>query len=367
MIEVTEQDVSEKVSIFSGMEDMGHEQVVVCNDAETGLKAIIAIHNTVLGPSMGGTRMWAYSSDQEAWTDALRLSRGMTLKNSIAGLNLGGGKAVIIGDAARLKNEALMRKFGRFVNSLGGKYWTAEDVNMSTLDMEYIRMETPYVTGMPESRGGGGDPSPVTAYGVYMGMKAAAKRAFGSDKIEGKKVMVQGVGNVGTYLVDYLKKENAKIYISDISDKKLDQVAKKYGATVVPMDEVYNVDCDIYAPCALGATLNDGNIQALKCGVVAGGANNQLLDEKKNGRMLVERGVVYAPDFLINGGGITNCYFEYTGEYNRALVMAQTERIYDTTLQVLDHANKNESTPQQSAIDIALERIDKIGKIKISL
>lgn len=367
MIEVTEQEVSEKVSIFSGMEDMGHEQVVVCNDKETGLKAIIAIHNTVLGPSMGGTRMWAYSSDQEAWTDALRLSRGMTLKNSIAGLNLGGGKAVIIGEASKLKNEALMRKFGRFVNSLGGKYWTAEDVNMSTMDMEYIRMETPYVTGMPESRGGGGDPSPVTAYGVYMGMKAAAKRAFGSDKIEGKKVMVQGVGNVGNYLVDYLKKENAKVYISDISDKKLDQVAKKYGATVVPMEEVYNVDCDIYAPCALGATLNDDNIDALKCGVVAGGANNQLLDEKRHGRMLVDRGIVYAPDFLINGGGITNCYFEYTGEYNRALVMAQTERIYDTTLKVLDHAGKNKSTPQQSAIDMALERIEKIGKIKISL
>jgi len=367
MIEVTVPEIKDKKSVFSEIEKMGHEQVVICNDNETGLKAIIAIHNTVLGPAMGGTRMWSYATDEEAWTDALRLSRGMTLKNSIAGLNLGGGKAVIIGDAAKLKNEALMRRFGKFVNSLGGKYWTAEDVNMSTRDMEYIRMETPYVTGMPETRGGGGDPSPVTAYGVYMGIKAASKKAFGSESLEGKSVMVQGVGNVGTYLVDYLKGENAKIFVSDFSENKLKYVSEKYGATVVPMDEVYNLSCDIYAPCALGATLNDQNIALLKCGVIAGGANNQLLDEQRHGEMLVERGIVYAPDFLINGGGITNCYFEYTGEYNRSLVMAQTERIYDTTLKVLEHAGKNNSTPQQSAIDIALERIEKIGKIKVSL
>jgi leucine dehydrogenase len=367
MIEVTEQKVDSPISVFSEMETMGHEQVVVCNDTDTGLKAIIAIHNTVLGPSMGGTRMWAYSSDQEAWTDALRLSRGMTLKNSIAGLNLGGGKAVIIGEASKLKNEALMRRFGKFVNSLGGKYWTAEDVNMSTRDMEYVRMETPYVTGMPESRGGGGDPSPVTAYGVYMGMKAAAKKAFGSESLEGKKIIVQGAGNVGTYLIDYLTREKATVLVSDMSDKKLAHVANTYGAKLLPLNEVYNTPCDIYAPCALGGTLNDENIASLQCAVVAGGANNQLLDEQKHGKQLIDKGIVYAPDFLINGGGITNCYFEYIGEYNRKAVMAQTEKIYDTTLQVLDYAAQHQSTPQQAAIDIALERIEKIGKIKTSL
>jgi len=363
MIETLNQSRHTTLSIFSEIEEMGHEQVLTCYDKETGLKAIIAVHNTVLGPSMGGTRMWNYATDQEAWTDALRLSRGMTLKNSIAGLNLGGGKAVIIGDAAKLKNETLMRKFGEFVNSLGGKYWTAEDVNMTTQDMEYVKMETPYVTGVSESKGGGGDPSPVTAFGVYMGMKAASKRAFGSDSIEGKSVLVQGVGHVGSYLIDYLRKEKAKVYVSDISDSKLKEVAQTHEVTIVPMDQVYSIDCDIYSPCALGATLNDDTVQAIKCGVIAGGANNQLLDEKRHGEILVERGIVYAPDFLINGGGITNCYFEYIGNYNRANVMAQTEKIYETTLEVLDRAEKNNSTPQQSAIDIALERIEKAKKL----
>lgn len=363
MIEILNQNRHTELSIFSEIEDMGHEQVLTCYDKETGLKAIIAVHNTVLGPSMGGTRMWDYATDQEAWTDALRLSRGMTLKNSIAGLNLGGGKAVIIGDAAKLKNERLMRKFGEFVNSLGGKYWTAEDVNMTTQDMEYIKMETPYVTGMPESKGGGGDPSPVTAFGVYTGMKAASKIAFGSDSLVDKSVLVQGVGHVGSYLIDYLRKEKAKVFVSDISDLKLKEVSKTHEVTIVPMDEVYNIDCDIYAPCALGATLNDDTVHSIKCGVIAGGANNQLLDEKRHSEMLVQRGIVYAPDFLINGGGITNCYFEYTGNYNRAHVMAQTEKIYETTLEVLDRAEKNNSTPQQSAIDIALERIEKVKYI----
>ncbi|MDP4680709.1 MAG: leucine dehydrogenase [Cyclobacteriaceae bacterium] len=338
---------------------MGHEQVMTCYDESTGLKAIIAVHNTVLGPSMGGTRMWNYTTDELAWTDALRLSRGMTLKNSIAGLNLGGGKAVIIGDVAKLKNKALMRKFGEFVNSLGGKYWTAEDVNMTTQDMEYIKMETPYVTGMPESKGGGGDPSPITAFGVYMGMKAALKRAVGSDSLEGRSVLVQGVGHVGSYLIDYLRKENANVLVSDIFESKLKTISEKHNVTIVSELDVYHTACDVYSPCALGATLDDQTIKSLNCSVVAGGANNQLLDEKRHGKMLVERGIIYAPDFLINGGGITNCYFEYTGNYNRANVMAQTEKIYETTLKVLDHAEKNNSTPQQSAIEIALDRIKK--------
>ena len=367
MIEVTNPSLESELSIFSGIEELNHEQVVFCHDKELGLKAIIAIHNTVLGPSMGGTRMWQYKNDQEALTDALRLSRGMTLKNSIAGLNIGGGKAVIIGDAGKLKNEAFMRRFGKFVDSLGGKYWTAEDVNMSTRDMEYIHMETPFVTGLPEFMGGSGDPSPVTAYGVYMGMKAGAKKAFGSENLAGKKVMVQGAGHVGTFLMENLAKENAKIYVSDFSEEKLKYVVDNYGATVIPMGDVYGVDADIYAPCALGATLNDDTIPQLKCAVVAGGANNQLLNEEKHGRMLIEKGIVYGPDFLINGGGITNVYYEFLGNYNREQVMIQTERIYNTTIEVIDHAAKSDMTPQAAAIEIANRRIAAIGKNKLPL
>lgn len=367
MIEVTDPTMASETSIFSGIEAMDHEQVVFCHDKATGLKAIIAIHNTILGPSMGGTRMWSYASDQDALTDALRLSRGMTFKSAIAGLNIGGGKAVIIGDASKLKNEALMRRFGKFVDSLGGKYWTAEDVNMSTRDMEYVHMETPYVTGLPIAMGGSGDPSPVTAYGVYVGMKAAAKRAFGSESLTGKKVLVQGVGHVGTFLVENLAKENADIYITDISEDKLKNVSDQYKATVVPMGSEYDLDMDIYAPCALGGTLNDESISKLKCKVVAGGANNQLLNEEKHGNMLIDKSIIYAPDFLINGGGIANVYHEYLGNYNRESVMASTERIFDTTLKVLDHADKSGLTPQQSAMDIAKSRIESIGKIKLTL
>lgn len=269
-----ESPVSE--SIFDKVGSMGHEQVVFCNDEATGLKAIIGIHNTVLGPALGGTRMWNYSSEQEAITDVLRLSRGMTYKAAISGLNLGGGKAVIIGDAGKIKNEAFMRRFGRFVDSLGGRYITAEDVNMKTKDMEYVHMETNHVTGIPEAMGGSGDPSPVTAYGVYMGVKASANKVYGSDSLKDKKVAVQGVGQVGMYLTEHLVKEGAKVYITDINEAKLTQVAKNTGAEVVGMNDIYDLDVDIYSPCALGATVDDTTIPRLKAKIIAGGANNQL-------------------------------------------------------------------------------------------
>ncbi|MEM9329082.1 MAG: Glu/Leu/Phe/Val dehydrogenase [Bacteroidota bacterium] len=343
-----------------------HEQVVFCNDPATGLKAIIALHNTVLGPGMGGTRMWHYASEQEAITDVLRLARGMTFKNAIAGLNLGGGKAVIVGDVRKLKDEAFMRRFGRFVDSLGGRYWTAEDMNMTTRDMEYIRMETPYVAGLPESMGGSGDPSPVTAFGVYVGMKAAAKAAYGSDSLEGKRVIVQGTGSVGSHLVDYLAKEGAKVGISDIFEEKLARVTKKHKVEVVDPDDIYDSDMDIYAPCAMGATLNDQSVEALKCAIVAGGANNQLDDEEIHGKRLKEQGILYAPDFLINSGGITNVYYEQQGNYNRERVMAQTERIYDVCLDVIEYAEKRQVTTHQAAKDLAIQRIEKIGKVKLA-
>ncbi len=349
--------------MFDSISGSRHEQVVFCNDPETGLKAIIAIHNTVLGPALGGTRMWMYRNESEALNDVLRLSRGMTYKAAISGLNLGGGKAVIIGDSKKDKNEALFRKFGRFVNSLGGKYITAEDVGTSTKDMEYVAMETKSVTGLPESMGGGGDPSPVTAYGVYMGMKASAKFAWGTDELKGKKVLVQGVGHVGENLVKSLVKEGAKVFVSDLNEEHLKRASAEYGCQVVAADAIYDLDIDIYAPCALGATLNTENINRLKCSVIAGAANNQLAEEAIHGPMLVEKGIVYAPDFLINAGGLINVYSELIS-YNRQRALTQTEHIYDVTLDILNKAREERTYPQLAAMQLADKRIDDMRKVK---
>ncbi|AIZ62790.1 leucine dehydrogenase [Hymenobacter sp. DG25B] len=350
-------------SIFGQIAEHEHEQVVFCHDKDTGLRAIIGIHNTVLGPALGGTRMWHYASDAEALNDVLRLSRGMTYKAAISGLNLGGGKAVIIGDAKTLKNEALLRKFGRFVQNLNGKYITAEDVNMTTKDMEYIRMETKHVAGLPESMGGSGDPSPVTAYGTYMGMKAAAKKAFGSDSLAGKRIAVQGVGHVGTYLLEHLSKEGAKLILTDYYEDRAIEAAAKFKAVAVGLEEIYDQNVDIYSPCALGATINDDTLDRLKCKVIAGCANNQLQDENVHGPALVERGIIYAPDFLINAGGLINVYSEVIGG-SRQSALTQTEKIYDYTTQVLEKAEQEHSHPQAAAIRQAEERIAAIGKVK---
>ncbi|WP_026955074.1 Glu/Leu/Phe/Val dehydrogenase dimerization domain-containing protein [Algoriphagus vanfongensis] len=365
MLEIKASETVKEGSIFGQITQMDHEQLVICHDEATGLKALIGIHNTTLGPALGGTRMWPYATEEEAITDVLRLSRGMTFKNALAGLNLGGGKAVIIGNP-KLKNEAFLRRFGRFVQSLGGRYVTAEDVNMKTSDMEYIAMETRHVTGLPEIKGGGGDPSPVTAYGTYMGIKAAAHKAFGKDSLEGKKICVQGVGQVGTYLIQHLIKEGAQVMITDIFEDKLKAVAKETGATVVDPDVIYDMDMDIYAPCALGATINDSTIDRLKCAVIAGGANNQLKDEAKHGKILLEKGIIYAPDFLINAGGVINVGAEYLGDYNRETVYKQTEKIYDTCLSILDKSQNENIPAQQAAIEAAKERIAAIGRVKLS-
>jgi leucine dehydrogenase len=363
MIETQPQAI--QFDAFSKMAEMEHEQLVFCKDKDTGLSAIIAIHNTVLGPAMGGTRMWSYASTAEAAIDALRLARGMTFKNAIAGLNIGGGKAVIIGDSRSQKSEALMRRFGRFVDSLGGRYWTAEDVGMSTRDMEYIGMETKFVTGLPQSMGGSGDPSPVTAYGVYVGMKAAAKKVYGSESLEGKKVVVQGTGNVGSYLIDNLIKDGAIVSVSDIFDDKISQVVAKHTVDVIDPDKVYDADMDIYAPCALGATLNDETISKLKCAIVAGGANNQLLDEQRHGRALKDQGILYAPDFLINSGGITNVYYEQQGNYNRDKVFGQTEQIFEILTNVIKVSEEQDITTHQAALQLATKRIESMGRIKM--
>ena len=343
--------------VFGQLSFDNHEQIVFCNDEDTGLKAIIGIHNTTLGPALGGTRMWQYKSEWEALNDVLRLSRGMTYKSAITGLNLGGGKAVIIGDAKTQKNDALMRKFGEFVNSLSGKYLTAEDVGMETRDMDIIREVTPHVTGVSEAIGGSGNPSPVTAYGVYMGMKAAAKYRFGSDNLAGKKVLVQGVGHVGETLVKHITDEGAQVILNDINEARLEELSKKYGANVVLGNDIYGLDVDIYAPCALGATLNDQSISQLKAKVIAGAANNQLANELKHGKLLREKGIAYAPDFLINAGGIINVYAEVVG-YDKAESLKRTENIYNTTLDIFNLADKESITTHQATFNIAQARID---------
>ncbi|WP_296312866.1 Glu/Leu/Phe/Val family dehydrogenase [Winogradskyella sp. UBA3174] len=354
---ITPKELKKMDPVFGQHSFDDHEQIVFCNDKDTGLKAIIGIHNTVLGPALGGTRMWQYNNEWEALNDVLRLSRGMTFKSAITGLNLGGGKAVIIGDAKTQKTPELMRRFGEFVHSLSGRYITAEDVGMATEDMDTVREVTPYVTGISESKGGAGNPSPITAYGVFMGMKAAAKFQYGSDVLEDKSVFVQGIGNVGEALVEHLVNEGANVTIADISQERLEEVRSKYGATIYGGNDIYSEPMDIYAPCALGATVNDDTIYKLRAKIVAGAANNQLADEVKHGKILQDIGIVYAPDFLINAGGIINVYAELEN-YDRQEIMRKTENIYNTTLEILDNAKVNNLTTHNAALNIARERIE---------
>ena len=353
---INSNDLHKVNPVFGQLSFDNHEQVVFCNDKDTGLKAIIGIHNTVLGPALGGTRMWKYNNEWEALNDVLRLSRGMTYKAAITGLNLGGGKAVIIGDSRSQKTPELMKRFGEFVHSLGGKYITAEDVGMETSDMDLVRTITPYVTGISKSKGGAGNPSLITAYGVYMGMKAACKFQFGSDDMEDKKVLVQGIGHVGESLVEYLTDEGAKVIIDDINPEHLYDVSKKYGAKIYEGNDLYSEDVDVYAPCALGATINDDTIYNIKAKVIAGAANNQLANEDIHGKILKERGIVYAPDFLINAGGIINVYAELEG-YDKQEIMRKTENIFSTTLEILESSKSNNITTNRAAMNIAEARI----------
>ena len=349
---------------FELIESYGHEQVVFCSNKELGLKAIIGIHNTTLGPALGGTRMWNYTSDQEALVDVLRLSRGMTYKAAVAGLNLGGGKAVIIGDSRTQKSEALFRAFGRFVEGLSGRYITAEDVGTNVKDMEYIMMETRHVTGVPIELGGSGDPSPVTAYGTYVGIKACINEVFGSDSLEGKSVIIQGAGgNVGKHLCKYLFDEGAVLYVNDIYEDKLKHLVDQYKAKVISNDEVFSTKADVLSPAALGGIINDDTIPKLKVKIVAGAANNQLGNEEKHGKMLKEKGILYAPDYVINAGGLINVYNELEG-YNRERALKQASGIYDILKQIID-ISKNENVPTEVASrKIAEERINAISNAK---
>jgi leucine dehydrogenase len=347
--------------VFGQISFDNHEQIVFCNDKDTGLKAIIGIHNTTLGPALGGTRMWKYHTEWEALNDVLRLSRGMSYKSAITGLNLGGGKAVIIGDSKLDKSPELILKFGEYVNSLSGRYITAEDVGTTTEDMDLIRTVTSHVTGISESKGGSGNPSPVTAYGVFMGMKAAAKYKFGTDNLNGKRILVQGIGHVGETLVDYLTKEGALVQITDLNQARLEEVKNKFGASIYTGEDIYSADVDIYAPCALGATINDTTVHKIRAQVIAGAANNQLANDAIHGQILKDRGIAYAPDFLINAGGIINVYGEIVG-YDNTEAMKRTENIYNTTLEIFSFADQNMQTTQQAAMSIAQQRIEQRKK-----
>ena len=353
---VTPKELQKMDPVFGQLSFDNHEQIVFCNDKDTGLKAIIGVHNTVFGPALGGTRMWKYANEWEALNDVLRLSRGMTYKSAISGLNLGGGKAVIIGDAKADKTPEMITRFGKFVDSLSGKYITAEDVGTTTEDMDRINDVTKFVTGISESRGGSGNPSPVTAYGVFMGMKAAAKYQFGTENLDGKRVLVQGIGHVGESLVAYLTKEGAMVQITDINQVRLEEVSKKYGAQIFTGNDLYSADVDIYSPCALGATINDETIQKIKARVIAGAANNQLANEIIHGQLLKEKGIAYAPDFLINAGGIINVYGEIVG-YGKDEAKRRTENIYNTTLEIFSFAELQGVTTHQAALSIAEKRI----------
>jgi leucine dehydrogenase len=344
------------MDILATMHALGHEQVLLSHDPSCGYFGIIAIHDTTLGPALGGTRFWQYASTDEAITDALRLARGMTYKSAVAGINLGGGKSVIVGDNRRQDREALFRAHGRFIETLNGRYITAEDIGTSPADMEYIKLETDHVAGL---LGLSGDPSPVTAYGVYVGMKASAKARWGSDSLKGKRVAVQGCGNVATHLCRHLHQEGARLIVTDIDPAKVKRVEAETGADTVAPEAIYDVAADVYAPCALGATINDDTLARLKVEIIAGGANNQLAEDR-HGDLLEQRGLLYAPDYVINGGGVINVY----GELHRWPHERSTKKageIYDTLLRIFEIARRERIPTYRAADRLAEERIAAVG------
>lgn len=348
------------MEIFNYMEEYDYEQLVFCQDKNSGLKAIIAIHDTTLGPALGGTRMWTYQSEAEAIEDALRLAKGMTYKNAAAGLNLGGGKTVIIGDPKKDKNPEMFRAFGRYIQSLNGRYITAEDVGTTVEDMDTIHLETDFVTGISPEFGSSGNPSPVTAYGIYKGIKAAANEAFGSDSLEGKTIAVQGVGNVAFTLCEHLHAEGAKLIVTDINKEAVQRAVESFGAEAVDPNDIYGVECDIYSPCALGAVINDETIPQIKAKVIAGSANNQL-KTSEHGDMIYEKGIIYAPDFVINAGGVINVADELNG-YNAARAMKQVETIYDSLSKIFAISRRDDVPTYVAADRMAEERIASVKK-----
>jgi len=345
------------MNIFDVIAGMGHEQLVICHDESSGYRGIIAIHDTTLGPALGGTRFWKYGSDEEAIIDALRLARGMTYKNAVAGLNLGGGKAVIIGDNRAVKREMIFRAHGRFVESLGGRYVTAEDVGTSTADMDFVHMETDYVAGLANKSG---DPSPVTARGVFRAIQASAKHRWGSESVEGKTIAVQGLGNVGYYLSKELHAHGALLVVTDIDTGRVKRVVEECGARAVDLDAIYSVAADIFAPCALGGIINDDTLPKLRVEIIAGAANNQLLLAEKHGAELEKKGILYAPDFVANAGGVINVYSELAG-WTSQRALRKADEIYDTTLGVFEIAREQGIPTYEAADRLAERRLQAVG------
>ncbi|HEX2602760.1 MAG TPA: Glu/Leu/Phe/Val dehydrogenase [Gemmatimonadaceae bacterium] len=340
------------MKLFDTLAEMGHEEVVLCSDPSIGYRGILAVHSTKLGPALGGTRFWHYATDEEAITDALRLSRGMTYKNAVAGLNLGGGKSIIIGDNKIKDREKIFRAHGRFVESLGGRYITAEDVGTTTRDMDYVHMETGHVAGLA---GKSGDPSPVTAHGVFRAVQASANRRWGSDSLEGRTVSVQGCGSVGSHLAKELNRAGAQLIVSDIDSAKAARVAQATGAKIVEGDAIFSADADIFSPCALGGIINDTTIPKLKVEIVAGAANNQLLEDR-HGDELQRRNILYAPDYVANAGGVINVYGEVAG-WDEQRAHEKADEIYDTILKVFDIAEAKRIPTYEAADRLAEQRL----------
>ncbi|HEX6560003.1 MAG TPA: Glu/Leu/Phe/Val dehydrogenase [Longimicrobiales bacterium] len=347
------------MNLFEMMREQGHEQIVFCSEPAVGYKGIIAIHNTTLGPALGGTRFWNYATEAEAIVDALRLARGMTYKAAVAGLNLGGGKSVIIGDPRMKRREMIFRAHGRFVNSLKGRYITAEDVGTSVEDMDFVQMETDHVAGIA---GRSGDPSPVTAFGTYMGIKAAVKHKFGSDSVRGMRIAVQGAGHVGFYLCEFLAEEGAQLVVTDIDEARVRNIVEKLGAEAVAPDAIYAVDAPVFAPCALGAIVNDETLPKFKFEIIAGAANNQLAEER-HGDELQKRDILYAPDYVINAGGLINVYGELQG-WSSERSKRKAGEIYDTLLQLFELSRKEGLPTYEAADRLAERRIEQVGTIQ---
>ncbi len=349
--------------VFESISKTDHEEVIFCQNKDAGLKAIIAIHNSVLGPALGGLRMWPYATEQDALNDVLRLSRGMTYKAAVSGLNLGGGKAVIIGDPSKDKSEALFRAFGRFVNSLNGRYITAEDVGIDVNDMEYVYRETEFVTGVHQVHGGSGDPSPFTAYGTLQGLMAALQTQYGNEDIGKYSFAVQGVGHVGMEYLKLLRERGAKVFVTDINQELVQRAVDDYGAEAVALDDIYDVDANVYSPCALGGTVNENTLERLKCQVICGAANNQLASNEI-GDELERRGILYAPDYAVNAGGLMNVSLEIDG-YNRERAMRMLRTI-NLNLTRIFEISKRDNIPTYKAADrMAEERILAIGKLRL--
>lgn len=347
---------------FETVESEGHEQVTFFYDRASGLKAIVAIHDTTLGPALGGTRMWPYKSEDEALTDVLRLSRGMTYKAAAAGLRLGGGKAVIIGDPKKDKSPALFRAFGKCVNTLGGRYITAEDVGTSVEDMEYVFEETRYVTGVDIAHGGSGDPSPFTAYGTLQGIKASVEHKLGKKELKGLKVSIQGLGHVGHHLAGYLKKEGAVVFATDIDEDRCKRAKEESVVDeIVAPDEIYGLDVDVFAPCALGAVVNDQTLDQFRCSIITGAANNQLAT-LKHGDILQQKGILYAPDYVVNAGGLMNVYIELEG-YSEVRARRICNGIFGNVMTVFKISDRDQVAPAIAADRMVEERLETMTRV----